>query len=399
MCQKRGLRQGDPLSPLLYVLSFEPLLKKLNSSLRGIRLEKGHLKTKAFADDTVIAVNNQDWSTLKRLLITYQFISNAKINETKSKLLFLSSPSQRILQSALPFTPIEENERITFLGLPIINRTFSSTILWKEITSLMKNKFESLSQRNLSIRGRVLATKSLVYSKAWYYTVVLPPNFKTKKTISSITSQFIRNSSLLPAYQKLSLPLTKGGIAAPDWQLSINSILTKQCITLFTSKSLWATNARSLLEKNLKSRSSRKLDLFQALENINSTLGWPRKWIPWIAAWRKSGGSFQDSFTSPYICKSDLYINNINATVFTVRKGIKILQKPTRQHSLNEKLWFLLWKLPLDNKKKEIVWKFLSNAFASGERLKRFNPISCPFCNLQDFNRTHFLATCPSRTK
>ena len=52
---KRSLRQGCSLSPLLYVLVIDSLLRRINDSdsIRGIKLPGGkEVKMSAFADDT-----------------------------------------------------------------------------------------------------------------------------------------------------------------------------------------------------------------------------------------------------------------------------------------------------------------------------------------------------------
>ena len=62
---KRGLKQGDPMSPILYNLTIDPLLRKLNENIIGIKgYGQEDLKTLAFADDCVIGIGSNEDSRL-----------------------------------------------------------------------------------------------------------------------------------------------------------------------------------------------------------------------------------------------------------------------------------------------------------------------------------------------
>ena len=92
-----GLPQGDPLSPLLYNITLEPLQHILRQRLQGIQIPKLRLRTLAFADDMLVSLGSQeDANILLHTLHLYENASNAKLNLHKSATIHLSPTSPPI---------------------------------------------------------------------------------------------------------------------------------------------------------------------------------------------------------------------------------------------------------------------------------------------------------------
>ena len=95
---ERSLRQGCPLSPLLYVLALEPLLCRLKDegtspSLRRVPFA-GTLtaRVSAFADDVTVFVSRRlDIKAVKESVVLYERIAGAKVNFDKSEGLRLGA--------------------------------------------------------------------------------------------------------------------------------------------------------------------------------------------------------------------------------------------------------------------------------------------------------------------
>ena len=84
----RGIKQGYSISSQLYIMSIEPLLMRLRNEplFQGITLPlDGTTKLTAYADDVnVYVTQSSDINIINSILSTYQSVSNAKVNWTKS---------------------------------------------------------------------------------------------------------------------------------------------------------------------------------------------------------------------------------------------------------------------------------------------------------------------------
>jgi len=128
--QRRGLRQGDPLSPLLFYLAFEPLLQTLltDARLQGCTLPDpcADVRLLAYADDLLQIINSVgEWTALQELLDTYSRASNAKVNLSKTIASPLSNTpdpalKQVVITSGAKWHDADSPSFEKYLGYPII---------------------------------------------------------------------------------------------------------------------------------------------------------------------------------------------------------------------------------------------------------------------------------------
>lgn len=126
----RGPRQGDPISPYLFIIAAEgltSLIKKAESQglYHGCKISRGapivsHL---LFADDAFLffRATTNECRSVKSLLKKYKTASGQAVNFTKSSVLFsanISEDRQRDLCTTLEVQ--EQVEDCLYLGMPLL---------------------------------------------------------------------------------------------------------------------------------------------------------------------------------------------------------------------------------------------------------------------------------------
>ena len=126
----RGLQQGDPLSPYLFLICAEGLSallrkKERENAIRGIAIcrEGPHISHLFFADDSVIfcLASIHDCGAFHNVLAIYERASGQKINKAKTALFFSKNTPPSTRTSILTmFGTSATSQFEKYLGLPPI---------------------------------------------------------------------------------------------------------------------------------------------------------------------------------------------------------------------------------------------------------------------------------------
>jgi Reverse transcriptase (RNA-dependent DNA polymerase) len=124
---KKGLRQGDPLSPFLFNLVADTLSTILSRAktlgyITGLgNFEGNNLINLNFADDTLIflAPDSKIIDAFKLLLLGFENLSGLKINFTKSEIVPLNLTKEEGIQYNNILGCKVSSFSITYLGVPL----------------------------------------------------------------------------------------------------------------------------------------------------------------------------------------------------------------------------------------------------------------------------------------
>jgi hypothetical protein len=173
----RGLRQGDPLSPYLFIICAEGLSALIRQAehkgdLHGIKICRNtpiisHL---FFADDCFLFFKSttNEATVLKNILSVYEVASGQTINLQKSEFYCNRNVPPEVrgdIAALLGVTQVLGTGK--YLGLPsMIGRSKKAT--FKFIKDKIWKKINSWSSRHLSQAGREVMIKSILQSIPTY---------------------------------------------------------------------------------------------------------------------------------------------------------------------------------------------------------------------------------------
>lgn len=211
---KRGLRQGDPLSPFLFALCLEYLSRSLHclsaSSDFGFHPKCKNLRIThlAYADDLLLFSRGdiRSVSMIMNCLRNFGDTASLRINLQKSN-VYIACVDDYVRQDIMNVIGFSNGTLpFRYLGIPLAS-TKLKTADYSCLVDAIRMKISSWPRQSLSYAGKIELIKSVVQGIECYWLSILPLPSNIIDTIYGLCRKFIWQTNRPPiAWKKLCRP-------------------------------------------------------------------------------------------------------------------------------------------------------------------------------------------------
>ncbi len=263
----RGVRQGDPLSCLLFDLAIEPLSAMIRkSTIKGYNLPKCDevLKAVLFADDTTVYLSHlDDFNTLQKLLDTWCSAAKARFNISKTEIIPIGEPEYRSemaetyrLTGEWKNFPkgvhvAQEGEAVRILGA-FLGNGIDQEAIWSLVLSKIVAMRQPLMQvisrwkkGHATLQGKKHVVQMIIGGITQYLTTVQRMPEIIRQRLNKVLRDYLwddRHNSLVGLTHTF-LPIELGGLGVLDLESrskAIDIMWLKSYLDFSVNRPLWA---------------------------------------------------------------------------------------------------------------------------------------------------------------
>jgi hypothetical protein len=199
----KGLKQGDPLSPFLFLLIMESLhllfQRVVDAGLfKGFKLSSSLTISHMFYLDDAIFIGqwcDGNINTLVSMLECFYSASGLRINMSKSKLMGVLVESDKVKCAATKLGCLILKNPFSYLGT-IVGGSMSRVRMWNEVVERVKNRLSKWKMKALSVGGRLTLLKSVIGSMPIFHMSIFRAPLSVQRVLESIRNHFFNGHEL-----------------------------------------------------------------------------------------------------------------------------------------------------------------------------------------------------------
>ena len=215
----RGIRQGCPISALLFILAVETLALniKQNPNIKGFCLNEqnqAEVKLSQYADDTIsILKEHTDIPEMLNAISKFGDVSGLRLNLPKTEGIWLGHDRNNPDMYGIKFT----NGPVRCLGIYVgHNKEECYKKNWIDKLEKFQKLLDCWRLRDLTLFGKVLIIKTLAVSQLVFSATCCPVRDETKKQIVKLMYQFLWHKRDRIKRAALICDFNEGGIRMID---------------------------------------------------------------------------------------------------------------------------------------------------------------------------------------
>jgi hypothetical protein len=216
----RGVKQGDPLSPLLFDLVIEAFAVFVRENFIGMKIGGETIKTLLYADDIILVGENfEEQKKMLDIMFEWEKASGLSINKKKS--LHLSSHEFKLSIPA-------GKDNLTYLGFRV-DRDGILKSMSEEIIQKIYKKFKCWRFSDYVPLGKACILNGYILSQLWFYSYIVDMDGhvdQINKLIKNFlwTNRFKGNLYGRTKMRKIrtEVPRKLGGLGIPNIKAKFN---------------------------------------------------------------------------------------------------------------------------------------------------------------------------------
>ena len=273
---RKGLRQGDPLSPTLFNIVADMLAILINRAkedgqVAGLipHLVDGGVSILQYADDTIIFMEHdlEKALNMKLILCIFEQLSGLKINFHKSEIYCFGKAKEAESEYTQLFGCELGSLPFTYLGIPIHFRKLRNGD-WKVVEDRFEKKLSSWIGKLLSYGDRLILINSVLTSLPMFMLSFLEIPKGVRKRLDMIRSRFFWQSDghkkkyRLTKWEIMCRPKDQGGLGIEVLELKNRCLLSKWLFKFLNEEGVWQEliNNKYLQWRSLSQVTARPFD-------------------------------------------------------------------------------------------------------------------------------------------
>ena len=216
----RGIRQGCPASPLLFISVVEIMALQIrqNDKINGIQIGEADIKISQLADDTTCFTSNRhSMYTLLDEIGVFPRYAGLYLNYEKSELLAINHEDLTHFENSSKIKVVKKTKilGVHFLATPDEEKYYK--LNFAPLLESIRRVGQSWSYRALNLKGKITVLNTLLLSKTAYIVGVNFSSERFQEEIKSLIREFLWNSkSAKIAYKTLTQSIDNGGLRLAD---------------------------------------------------------------------------------------------------------------------------------------------------------------------------------------